>query len=66
MSHRRSRVKPTLSFEERLTQAAADARVKAEALEPGKAKNDLLQKARDFETQVGLNRIFQPPAQQPK
>jgi hypothetical protein len=62
MSHRRIRLKQTLSFAERLMKAAEDTRVRAEALEPGRAKDDLLQKAREFEAQIGLNGIFQSDA----
>ena len=55
MSHRRNRTKPTLSFAERLMQAAEDARAKAQKLKPGKAQNDLLEKAREFEAQIEMN-----------
>jgi hypothetical protein len=55
VSHRRNRAKPTLSFTERLIKAADDARAKAEKLKPGKARDDLLEKAREFEEQLEMN-----------
>lgn len=55
MSHRRNRNKPTLSFTERLIKAAEDARAKAEKLKPGRAKDGLLEKAREFEAQLEMN-----------
>ena len=55
MSHRRNRAKQILTLTDRLTQAAEEARAKAEALDPGEAKDLLLEKARQFEAQIGMN-----------
>ena len=61
MSHRRNRAKQTVTFTERLLKAAADARAKADALEPGGARDELIEKAREFESQVEMNRYLQTP-----
>ena len=61
MSHRRNRAKQTVSFADRLLKAAKDARAKAEALEPGKARDELIEKAREFESQLEMNRYLQTP-----
>lgn len=58
MSHR-NRSKPTLSFSERLLKAAEEARSKAGKLTPGKDRDDLLEKAREFEAQLQLNNFLQ-------
>ena len=55
MSLRRNRTKPALSFTDRLIKAALEARAKAEKLLPGKAQDDLLEKAREFEAQIEMN-----------
>jgi hypothetical protein len=55
MSQRRNRAKPVLSFTDRLIKAALEARTKAEKLKPGKARDDLLEKAREFEAQIQMN-----------
>ena len=52
---RRNRAKHKLDLTDRLKNAAADARVKAFELKPGKEKDELLQKAREFESQVQMN-----------
>lgn len=64
MSHRRNRTKQTRSLPERLMKAAADARARAEALEPGKEKHELLEKARQFEAQIGMNDFLETPSAQ--
>ena len=59
MNHRRNRTKQTLSFAERLTKAAEEARAKARALEPGKERDLLIDKARQFEAQVDINALLE-------
>jgi hypothetical protein len=61
MSHRRNRAKQSMTFTERLLKAAAQARQKAESLEPGTARDALLEKAREFEGQLEMNSFLQPP-----
>lgn len=61
MSHRRNRTKQSTTFTERLLKAAAEARKKADVLEPGKTKDALLEKAREFEGQLEMNSFLQPP-----
>ena len=60
MSHR-NRNRQILSLSERLLKAAEEARLKADRLEPGKARDLLLQKAREFEAQLALNALLQTP-----
>jgi hypothetical protein len=55
LSHRRNRAKQTVTFTDRLLKAAHEARAKAGKLKPGKAQDDLLEKAREFEGQVDMN-----------
>ena len=50
---KRSRAKQTLSLEQRLTRTAADYRARAAAMQPGNEQAKLLEKARQFEAQVG-------------
>jgi hypothetical protein len=61
MSHRRNRAKQSMTFTERLLKAAAEARKKADMLEPGETKDALLEKAREFEGQLEMNSFLQPP-----
>jgi hypothetical protein len=61
MSHRRNRTKQVLTFTERLTQAAVEARTKAGELKPGKMKDDLLEKARELEAQLDMNTFLKSP-----
>jgi hypothetical protein len=61
MSHRRIRKKQTLTLPERLMKAAEEARLKAQTLEPGKAKDALLDKARQFESQIPIGGFVQTP-----
>jgi hypothetical protein len=51
--NKRSRAKQTLSLEQRLTKTAADYRARAVAMHPGNEQTKLLEKARQFEAQVG-------------
>ena len=59
MTKTRNRSHPKSTFDERLTQAATDARSKAAQLEPGPEQEKLLAKARQFETQVRMNKILE-------
>jgi hypothetical protein len=54
---KRNRFKQTLSLDERLMKTAEEYRAKANLLR-GKERDDLLEKAREFEAQVSMNRIF--------
>jgi hypothetical protein len=55
MSQRRNRTKPALSFTDRLIKAALEARTRADNLKPGKAQDELREKAREFEAQIKMN-----------
>ena len=57
----RNRCKHTTTLEERLLKAVEDLRAKAKELLPGKDRDTLLEKARQFETQVSTNELFVPP-----
>ena len=57
MTAKRRRFKQTLTLDERLAKAAEEYRVKALLLR-GKEKQELLEKAREFEAQVSINRLF--------
>jgi len=56
----RNRSYPKTTFDEWLTEAARDARSKAAQLEPGPEQEKLLAKARQFETQVRMNKYSKP------
>jgi hypothetical protein len=57
MTAKRRRFKQTLSLDERLRKTAEEYRAKARLLQ-GTEKRELLEKAREFETQVSINRLF--------
>ncbi|MET4390900.1 hypothetical protein ABIB73_006686 [Bradyrhizobium sp. F1.4.3] len=57
MTAKRRRFKQTLSLDERLRKTAEEYRAKAKLLQ-GKEKQELLEKARAFEGQVSINRLF--------
>jgi hypothetical protein len=57
----RNRYEHTTTLEERLLKAAEDLRAKAKVLPPGKDRDMLLEKARQFEDQVSTNELFVPP-----
>ena len=57
----RNRYKHTTTLEERLLKAAEDLRAKAKELLPGKDRDRLLEKARQFENEVSTNELFVPP-----
>ena len=56
----RDRYKHTAALEERLLKAAEELRAKAKELAPGKDRELLLEKARQFESQVSMNDLFVP------
>jgi hypothetical protein len=62
MSTKRNRRKQTLSFDERLRQAACEAREAAMRLE-GAARDIMLQKARQAETALRINGWLASPRQ---
>lgn len=58
MTARRNRTHPETSLSERLKEAADRARAQAGELEPGPEQQALLEKARQFEAQIGMNDTF--------
>jgi hypothetical protein len=64
MTTKRNRGKQTVSFDERLRQAAREAREAAMRLE-GSARDVMLQKARQAETALRINGWLTSPRQQP-
>jgi hypothetical protein len=56
----RNRYKHTATLEERLLKAAEELRAKAKEMAPGKDRELLLEKARQFESQVSMNDLFVP------
>jgi hypothetical protein len=60
MAGTRNRTKQTTTLDERLLKMAADCRTRAGQMKPGKAQDELLEKARQFEAQVGMSGLFQP------
>jgi hypothetical protein len=47
---------PELPFDQRLANAAKEAREQAKLLHPGPVRDALLEKAREFEAQISMNR----------
>ena len=67
MPKKRSRNRPVLSLQERLTKFAQDARDASTKLPPGQERHTLLQKARDGEAAAELERwLSSPGLQSPK
>jgi hypothetical protein len=58
MTMRRSRCKQTLSFEQRLRQAATTAREAARRLPAGQEREALMRKANQAETAVTINELL--------
>jgi hypothetical protein len=56
----RDRYKHTATLEERLLKAAEELRAKAKEMPSGKDQQLLLEKARQFESQVSMNDLFVP------
>ena len=64
---RRKRVNHVLTFEERLLDAASQARERGRKLPPGKKREMLLRSARDSEAAVRINRwVSSPGLKQPE
>ena len=63
MSANRNRRKNTVPFDERLHQAASDARQAAEHLPQGEQRDALLKKARQAEMAVRLNQWLTSPGE---
>lgn len=57
---RRKRVAHVLTFEERLREAAKQARDAARKLPPGREREKLLRSARDSETALQMNELMSP------
>jgi hypothetical protein len=53
-----ARRKQSPSLDERLLRMAEDCRARARILNPGKEQDELLDKARQFETQIRVNSMF--------
>jgi hypothetical protein len=62
---RRKRVKHETSFKERLLKGAREARDAAELLPPGKARDQLLRKARANETAANIDEWISSPGLRP-
>ena len=67
MTKKRNRNRPLLSFQERLTKFAQDARTAAKKLPAGAERHDLLAKARDGEAAAKIDRwLSSSDLQEPK
>jgi hypothetical protein len=64
MKAKRNRRKNTMAFDERLHQAANQARDAAQKLPQGKERDDLLKKARQAEAAAHLNEWLSSPGSQ--
>jgi hypothetical protein len=65
VAKKRNRRKPTKSTSERLLEAAAEARLQASLLPPGRLRHELLRKAREAETAANLNEWLTSPGLRP-
>ncbi|SFI87380.1 hypothetical protein [Bradyrhizobium sp. Gha] len=61
MTKKRNRTRPALSLQERLTRFTEDARAAAENLPAGTERHTLLQKVRDGEAAVEMERLLSQP-----
>jgi len=61
MTKKRNRTRPLLSFQERLSNFAQEARSAAKNLPPSAERSDLLQKARDGEAAAKIERWLSSP-----
>jgi hypothetical protein len=61
MIKKRNRKRPPLSFQERLSKFAQDARAAARMLPPGIERHDLLLKARQSEAALNIDRWLSSP-----
>ncbi len=67
MTRKRNRKRPLLSFQERLSRFAQEARSAAKELPPGPERHDLLLKARQGEAAANIERwLSSPELQSPK
>jgi len=67
MIRKRNRKRPMLSFQERLSKFAQDARAAARTLPPGAQRHELLLKARQGEAAANIDRwLSSPGLQEPK
>ena len=67
MTQKRNRKRPLLTFQERLTKFAQDARAAAKKLPAGAERHELLAKARDGEAAAKIDRwLSSPDLQEPK
>ncbi|MDN3279224.1 hypothetical protein QWJ07_33510 [Frankia sp. RB7] len=64
MTKKRNRTRPALSLQERLNKFTEDARAAAKNLPPGAERHALLQKVRDGEAAVDIERLLSSPDQQ--
>ncbi len=64
MIKKRNRKRPPLSFQERLSKFAQDARAAARILPPGIERHDLLLKARQSEAALNIDRWLSSPGLQ--
>jgi hypothetical protein len=58
---KRNRTKQTLTLNQRLLRVAEDCRARARLLQPGQEQDDLYEKAREFEDQIGVIALIQTP-----
>jgi hypothetical protein len=65
MAMRRNRRKQTVSFDERLRQAATEAREAARRLPAGQERDELLKKARQAEVAANINEWLTSPTMDP-
>ncbi|MFT4117539.1 hypothetical protein [Bradyrhizobium sp.] len=67
MPKKRNRTRPALSLQDRLTKFTEEARAAARKLPVGAERHDLLQKARDGEAALEMERwLSSPGLQEPK
>jgi hypothetical protein len=64
MIRKRNRKRPPLSFQDRLSKFARDARDTARMLPPGAERHDLLLKARQSEAALNIDRWLSSPGLQ--
>jgi hypothetical protein len=65
VAKKRNRRKQTKSTSERLLEAAAEARLQASLLPPGRLRHELLRKAQEAETAANLNEWLTSPGLRP-
>jgi len=65
MFRRRNRTKHTLTFEERLAQAATQLEEQARSMPPGQERDAIMKKARQAETAAHINDWLSSPGLRP-